>query len=65
MKITNILLFIIFISFSSIAQKAPVRLGGTVVDAFTGNAIEGEVVCSLLRSDSTVLMTTKSYKHKD
>ena len=65
MKITNILLFFIFISFSSIAQKAPVRLGGTVVDAFTGNAIEGEVVCSLLRSDSTVLMTTKSYKHKD
>ena len=47
------------------AQKAPVNFNGTIVDAFTRQAIKGEVTVSLLRSDSTVVMTTKSYEHTD
>ena len=47
------------------AQKAPVNFNGTIVDAFTRQAIKGEVTCSLLRPDSTVVMTTKSYEHTD
>lgn len=58
----EIVLFFFFISFSVIAQKVPVNFGGTIVDAFTRQAINGEVQCSLLRLDSTVMMTTKSYE---
>ena len=47
------------------AQKVPVNLNGTIVDAFTRQAIKDEVTCSLLRPDSTVVMTTKSYEHTD
>ena len=47
------------------AQKASVNLNGTIVDAFTRQAVKGEVTCSLLRPDSTVVMTTKSYEHTD
>lgn len=47
------------------AQKAPVNFNGTIVDAFTRQAIKGEVTVSLLRPDSTVVMTTKSYEHTD
>ena len=65
MKRIEIVLFFFFISFSVIAQKAPVNFGGTIVDAFTRQAINGEVQCSLLRPDSTVMMTTKSYEHTD
>lgn len=61
----EIVLFFFFISFSVIAQKVPVNFGGTIVDAFTRQAINGEVQCSLLRLDSTVMMTTKSYEHTD
>lgn len=65
MKRIEIVLFFFFISFSVIAQKVPVNFGGTIVDAFTRQAINGEVHCSLLRLDSTVIMTTKSYEHTD
>ena len=65
MKRIEIVLFFFFISFSVIAQKVPVNFGGTIVDAFTRKAINGEVQCSLLRLDSTVMMTTKSYEHTD
>ena len=65
MKRIEIVLFFFFISFSVIAQKVPVNFGGTIVDAFTRQAINGEVQCSLLRLDSTVMMTTKSYEHTD
>ena len=47
------------------AQKAPVNFNGTIVDAFTRQAIKGEVTVSLLRPDSTMVMTTKSYEHTD
>ena len=52
-------------AFTVSAQKAPVNFNGTIVDAFTRQAIKGEVTCSLLRPDSTVVMTTKSYEHTD
>ncbi|MEE1222421.1 MAG: hypothetical protein UHL07_02640, partial [Bacteroidaceae bacterium] len=59
--------FLIFLllSLTAAAQKAPVNFNGTIVDAFTRQAINGEVQCSLLRLDSTVMMTTKSYEHTD
>lgn len=59
------LLATLFLSLPTAAQKASVNFGGTIVDAFTRHAINGEVICSLLRPDSTVLMTTKSYEHTD
>lgn len=65
MKKVNFLLFFLAISFSAIAQKAPVELDGTIVDAFTRLAINGTVECALLRPDSAVLMTTKSFEHID
>lgn len=65
MKKVNFLLFFLAISFSAIAQKAPVELDGTIVDAFTRQAINGTVECALLRPDSTVIMTTKSFEHID
>ena len=61
MKITKLLALFLLISLPAVAQKAPVNFYGTVVDAFTRQAIKGEVTCSLLRPDSTILMTTKSY----
>lgn len=64
-KTEIIILLIFFFSFSATAQKAPVKFGGTIVDAFTRKAINGEVKCSLLLPDSTVMMTTKSYEHTD
>ncbi len=60
-----IILAFTFLSLSAAAQKAPVNFYGTVVDAFTRQAIQGEVTCSLLRPDSTVMMTAKSYEHTD
>ena len=65
MKITKLLALFLLISLPAVAQKAPVNFYGTVVDAFTRQAIKGEVTCSLLRPDSTILMTTKSYEHTD
>ncbi len=65
MKSIKILLAFTFLSLSAAAQKAPVNFYGTVVDAFTRQAIQGEVTCSLLRPDSTVMMTAKSYEHTD
>ncbi len=65
MKKANILLALIFVSLSAVAQKAPVTIFGTIVDAFTRQAINGEVTCSLLRPDSSVVMTTQSYEHTD
>ena len=65
MKITKLLALFLLISLPAVAQKAPVNFYGTVVDAFTRQAIKGEVTCSLLRPDSTMLMTTKSYEHTD
>ena len=53
-----LLLATLFLSLPTAAQKASVNFGGTIVDAFTRHAINGEVICSLLRPDSTVLMTT-------
>ena len=60
-----LLLVLISTSLYAVAQKAPTNLYGTIVDAFTRQAIMGEVTCSLLRPDSTVMMTTKSYEHTD
>ena len=65
MKKLHFLLFFLTFSFSAIAQKAPVELDGTIVDAFTRQAINGTVECALLRPDSTVIMTTKSFEHID
>lgn len=65
MKFIKISLVLISISLHAVAQKAPANLNGTIVDAFTRQAIKGEVICSLLRPDSTVIMTTKSYEHTD
>ena len=63
-RIASLILFtLLFIPAA--AQKAPVTFGGTVVDAFTRKAIIGEVTCTLLLPDSTVLMTTKSFEHID
>ena len=39
MKRIEIVLFFFFISVSVIAQKVPVNFGGTIVDAFTRQAI--------------------------
>lgn len=55
----------LLLPLSVFAQKAPVDFWGTIVDAFTRQAIRGEVTCSLLRSDSTVIMVSKSYEHID
>lgn len=61
----GILLFFVLLPLSSAAQKAPTTLYGTIVDAFTRQTINGVVTCSLLRPDSTVIMTAKSYEHTD
>lgn len=65
MKYIRTLLILFFFSLSALAQKVPAQLYGSVIDAFTGKAISEEIVCSLLRSDSSVIMTTKSYEHTD
>ena len=64
-KFIKLFLFLISVSLHTFAQKAPVNFNGTIVDAFTRQAIRGEVTCSLLRPDSTVMLTTKSYEHTD
>ena len=61
----HIKLLLLFIPLYAAAQKAPVNLNGTIVDASTRQAAKGEVTCTLLRPDSTVVMTTKSYEHTD
>ena len=66
MKYRLILLAVqVSIALTMSAQNAPMNFNGTIVDAFTRQAIKGEVTCSLLRPDSTVVMTTKSYEHTD
>lgn len=65
MKFAKLLLVLILISSHAAAQKAPVNFYGNIVDAFTRQAVKGEVTCSLLRPDSTVIMTTKSYEYVD
>ena len=64
-KFIKLFLFLISVSLHTFAQKAPVNFNGTIVDAFTRQAIRGEVTCSLLRPDSTVMLTTKSHEHTD
>lgn len=43
----------------AVAQKSPTEVSGIVIDAFTREAIQGEVEVTLLSEDSTVVMTMK------
>ncbi len=66
MKLKSFLVTFLLLSILPIcAQNAPTKLWGTLVDAFTRQRIKGEVKCSLLRTDSTVMMTTKSFENRD
>lgn len=46
-------------SAAHLSQKAPTQIDGTVIDAFTRTAIQGEVKVALLNTDSTVIQTVK------
>ncbi len=56
---------LLFFPFPLPHRRLPRNFGATIEDAFTGQTIKGEVFCSLLRPDSTELVTTKSQEHTD
>ena len=58
-KTTLIIIMCMMIAQPIFSQKAPTQIDGTVIDAFTRTAIQGEVKVALLNTDSTVIQTVK------